>query len=194
MPQAIAAYGNNAAPTLSGLGESLRARLETEMLTSEKNGGCLIHLCGYVASAAGKHAEFYFVRNITGIDPATGAYTGFAEGFAISEDFWTRDYLTVAVRNALASGGQQLYINGYPDGRIGYLVLMKYFGEFLQAIWSKPEWRFRAPATLEEASQLVDLQLRTIGTLFQISNYPAPYIGGDVQVERLPAPPDCIPL
>lgn len=73
MEQAIAAYGNSASPTLFGLGENLRARLETEMSSAEKNGGCLIHLCGYVPAATGKHPEFYFICNITGIDPATGA-------------------------------------------------------------------------------------------------------------------------
>ncbi len=87
-----------------------------------------------------------------------------------------------------------MYINGYPDGRIGYLALTKHFGEFLQAIWSEPQWRFRAPATLAESALLVDLQLRAIGTLFQISDYLAPYIGGDIQMERLSAPPDCVTL
>lgn len=194
MPQAIAAYGTSATPTMLGLGEYLRTRLETEMFRPEKNGGCLIHLCGYVPATDGTHPELYFIRNITGIDPETGAYTGFTETFALSEDFWTRDYLTAETQNSLASGGQQMYINGYPAGRIGYLALTRHFGEFLRAIWSKPQWRFRAPATLAESALLVNLQLSAIGTLFQVSDYPAPYIGGDVQMEQLPAPPNCITL
>ena len=192
MLKAIEAYGANPKPTVPGLGEHLRFLLETEMLKSEKNGGCLIHLCGYVATGAGSHPEFYFIRNITGIDPGTGAYDGFAEAFTVSEDFWTRDYLTAETQHALRSGGEQIYINGYPAGRIGYLALMKHFGQFMRAIWSEPQWRFRRPVTLAESALLVDLQLRAIGALFQISDYPAPYIGGDAQIELLPAPADRI--
>jgi hypothetical protein len=96
-----------------GLGEHLRTRLETEMLRLEKNGGCLIHLCGYVSATDGAHPEFYFIRNITGIDPETGAYTCFAETCSLPEDFGTRDYLTTETRNSLASGSQQIYINRF---------------------------------------------------------------------------------
>ena len=99
----------------------------------------LIHLCGYVRADNSVHPEFYFVRNITGIDAHTGAYTGVSPSFQVSEDFWTRDYTAPETRNALAAGGQQVYINGYPAGRIGYLALMEHFGEFLTAVWSEPQ-------------------------------------------------------
>jgi hypothetical protein len=37
----------------------------------------------------------------------------------------------------------------------------------------------------------VELQLRTIGACFHLSDYPAPYIGGEPQIEQLAAPQDC---
>lgn len=189
MRRTIGEYGNAPSTTLRGLAEVLRTRLESEMIRPEKNWGSLVHLAGYVGDASGIHPEFYFVRNITGVDPDTGSYVGFADAFQATEDFWTRDHQTPEIRSTLGSGGYQLYINGYPAGRIGYLALMRHFGEFLRAVWGESRWSFRAPRTLDETSLLVELQMRAIGTLFTISDYPAPYIGGDIQIEQLPAPP-----
>jgi hypothetical protein len=193
MPRTIAKYSADGSRTISGLAEHLRARLQTEMRSGERSGGCLIHLCGYANDAPGKHPEFYFIRNISGIDSTT-AYAGFGKDFSVSEDFWKRDYLKPEIKQALSSGNAQLYLNGFPAGRVGYLVLTEYFGNFLRAIWSESRWKFRSPANLEESSMLVELQLRTIGTLFKMSDYPAPYIAGDVQMKQLAAPLDCIPF
>jgi hypothetical protein len=194
MQQAIDQYAATPVPTLQGLGEHLRARLEVETQPEEQAEGILIHLCGYVLQQNATHPEFYFIRNITGIDPSTGDYTGLGAHFTLSEDFWARDYLTQDTRTALAQSGQHLYINGFPAGRIGYLTLMRHFGIFLITMWTEPQWSFRPPATLEEASWIVDLQFRAIGTLFRLSNYPAPFIGGDLQLEQIPAPPDSVTL
>jgi len=35
---------------------------------------------------------------------------------------------------------------------------------------------------------LIDLQIRTIGTLYQLSDYPAPYIGAAPQIVTIPRP------
>ena len=118
----------------------------------------------------------------------------FGKDFSVSEDFWKRDYLKPEIKQALSSGNAQLYLNGVPAGRVGYLVLTEHFGNFLRAICSESRWKFRSPANLEESSMLVELQLRTIGTLFKMSDYPAPYIAGDVQMKQLAAPLDCIPF
>jgi hypothetical protein len=60
--------------------------------TIPSNSGCLVHIAGYVRDGTGKHPEFYFVRNITGLHPSTGAYLGADPRFTTSEDFWTRDF------------------------------------------------------------------------------------------------------
>ena len=43
-----------------------------------------------------------------------------------------------------------------------------------------------APQTLAEVGLVLELLLNAIGTLFKISDYAAPYIGGPVQTLQLP--------
>jgi len=73
VPPAIADYGLDKRPTLGGCADYLRGRLETEMTSTEKAASCLFHIAGFVQDPSGDHhPEFYFVRNITGIDPTNG--------------------------------------------------------------------------------------------------------------------------
>jgi hypothetical protein len=102
-----------------------------------------------------------------------------------------RDGLSPDVKAAIAAGGQQIYINGFPAGRIGYLKFIGRFGEFLRDLWNQPAWKFRPPTTLSEEAILVDLQLRAIGSCFALSNYNAPYIGGEPQIRTLTPPSNC---
>ncbi len=188
MPQAIADYLLAASPSLAGFAECLRGRLETEMTASEKAGGCLVHIAAFIQDPSGDHAEFYFVRNITGIDPNNGSYSGMGQKFTVSEDFWHRDFAAPSVRAALSAGSRfAVYINGFPAGRIAYLGLMQHFESFLRAVWNTPGWLFRPPKTLAEVADLLELQLNAIGTMFKISDYSAPYIGGSVQTLHLAA-------
>jgi len=109
------------------------------------------------------------------------------QNFYVSEDFWQRDFAAASERAALAAGKRShLYINGYPDGRVAYLGLNRQFNSFLNAIWSQPGWKFRPPQTLAEVGLVLELLLNAIGTLFKISDYAAPYIGGPVQTLQLP--------
>lgn len=138
--------------------------------------------------ANGAHPEFYFVRNIQGINASTGAYEGVTSKYQVTEDFWTRDY-PQAPAGMFAAGGSQRYFNGFPSGRIAYLGAMQKLQEFYEQVWREPNWKFRRPMSLNELASFVRLELETINTLFTSSDYPSPYIGGAIQIEQIPAPP-----
>jgi hypothetical protein len=187
MPEALLRYTtSSASPTLGGLAEDLRQRLEQEMTADQKkSSGSLIHIAGYTDEPE-PHPEMYFVRNIKHIEPS-GAYSGFEETFDVSEDFWTRDY------PRYRSG--MLYINGYPEGRIGYLGFGRALDAFLQQVWNQhPEWRFRAPRSLDDQAALLELKLRAIATMFLISDHPAPYVGGAPQSIKIAPPAGAIQI
>ena len=188
MRGAITDYGTEAVQSVGGLAEYLCERLESEMTADEKESPSLIHLAGFVDAAASRHAEFYFIRNITGLDPNTGAYLGASEHFAANEQFWSRDCATPRKRQVLAEGaGYQLYINGFPSGRVAYLGLSQQLGAFFEDVWNNADWQFRRPQTIEEVALLLELQVHAIGTLFTVSDYAAPPIGGPVQILTLSA-------
>jgi hypothetical protein len=61
-------------------------------------------------------------------------------------------------------------------------------------VWNQPTWKFRPPESLDELATVVDLQIRTIGTLFGMSNYPAPLVGGEPQIEKISPPAGAMPM
>lgn len=188
MPRAISDYVVGPSPTLTGLAAELARRLAQEMTVDEKTGGYLIHVAGFVTESEGQHPEFHFVRNISGIDPDTGNYLGIGPTFDVTEDFWARDCVSADDRTALENGERsQLYINGFPAGRIAYLGLGRYLDEFLSHVWGNPDWSFRPPRTLGEVELFLRLRLSLIGTLFEASDYSAPLIGGPVKTLQIPA-------
>ncbi len=67
-------------------------------------------------------------------------------------------------------------------------------GPVYERVWREPSWKFRRPASLDELAAFVRLELETINTLFTSSDYPTPYVGGDIQIEKIPAPPGTIDL
>jgi hypothetical protein len=139
----------------------------------------LIHLAGYVADAGLVHAALYFVRNIYGI-ATTGEYIDFRDDFQVSEDYWSRHRTHLDV--------PQYYFNGFPDGRISYVRLLNYMQPFLEQAWNDPNTQFRAPRTLQEAAEIVRVEMQVINGLFLVSDYTGPLIGGDIQTELI-APP-----
>src|SRR4051794_12613736 len=60
--------------SLRQFANELRTRKESEMTSTEKSGGSMIHIAGYVEESGRHHPEFYFVRNVHGIDQTTGEY------------------------------------------------------------------------------------------------------------------------
>jgi hypothetical protein len=178
--------------SLGDFAHTLGSRLETQMSPREKDDGSMIHIAGYVEEEGRSHPEFWFVRNVTGINGDTGEYTGTSPGFRVSEDFWTRDCPENRMMEAFQVGGYQIYVNGFASGRIGFVALQRHMDRFFRKIWSNPDWAFRPPCSIEENKTLVELNMQIIGILFKLSDYPAPFIGGDIQLHVIPQPSNTV--
>jgi hypothetical protein len=157
------------------------------MLPEEKVFGSVIHIAGYVNDDVGYHPEFHFVRNIHGIEEDTGQYKDIREDFAVGEDFWSRDCPKHNLMEEFERGVSQIYINGFPEGRFAYLALLKPMDSFFSWVW-KQRWGFRPPANLSESCEFVKLYMNIIATLFRVSDYDVPLIGGEVQTIEIPLP------
>jgi hypothetical protein len=177
---------------LSEFAYNLGNELEAQMSPNEKASGSMIHIAGYVEEEGKFHPEFWFVRNVTGIDPHTGEYTGTSPHFQVTEDFWTRDCPKNKLMEAFQTGAYQIYVNGFASGRIGFVALQRVMNHFFYGVWSNPNWAFRPPRSIEETKLLVELNIQVIGTLFKLSDYPAPFIGGDIQTYVIPQPPNTV--
>jgi hypothetical protein len=194
MPECIRAYSAAVNPAVADFAVHLADRLTNEMTSAEKNDMSLIHIAGYVDAPEGPHPEMYFVRNVQGVDPNTGAYVGVLDRFLVSEDFWNRDYNSDDTKAALRSGGSFRYFNGFHPGRIAFLGFSNMLWAVFEQIWTHPDWKFRRPKTLDELASIVEMQLRTVGTLFESSDYDAAYIGGPIQIETILPPLGAIAL
>ena len=178
----------NKCGTLEAFAAALAAALQNEMTATQRGAGSMIHIAGYVQGKERSHPEFWFVRNIYGMDQATGEYIDFRDTFQVSEDFWNRDWAKNHLDQLFQEDGYQLYINGFTSGRVSYMVLQSVMNQFFQSVWNNPAWQFRAPTSLEDNILLVELYIRMIGVLFRISDYSAPFIGGTPQTYAI-APP-----
>jgi len=174
---------------LSQFAEALRSAFEAQMLREEKDGGSMVHIAGYVESSGVQHPEFYYIRNVYGIDTSTGEYFDVRPTFAVSEDFWTRDCPKSNLLSAFQSGTYMIYINGFASGRIGFVALQSSMKSFFETIWGQQNWKFRRPRSLAETVLFVKLYMNIIDTLFQVSDYEAPFIGGGYQIHEIPQPP-----
>jgi hypothetical protein len=168
--------------TLKAFATALAAALQNKMTQTEKRGGSIIHIAGYVQDKGRSHPEFWFVRNVYGMDQVTGEYRDFRDTFQISEDFWNRDWDKNNLDKLFQEDGYQIYINGFTSGRVSYMILQSIMNQFFQSVWSNPAWEFRAPKSLEDNALLVELYIRMIGMLFRISDYSAPFVGGTPQI------------
>jgi hypothetical protein len=174
--------------SLEQFATTLSQTLEKQMNREETKRGSMIHIAGYVRDADGSHPEFWFVRNIHSMDMRTGEYGVPTDTFQVAEDLWNRDWQRFDLGALFQQGGFQLYINGYTSGRISYRILQDYMAAFFTQIWQNPAWRFRRPTSLEESRLIVDLYIRAVGVLFQVSDYGAPVIGGSPQTYAIAAP------
>lgn len=150
LPNFIARYATLPGPSLAGFANHLAAELESSATPDEPR---LFHIAGYVNGPGGMHPEFYFVRNIQGINATTGDYEGFTSTYQVSEDFWTRDYLKIPA-GALAAGEYYRYFNGFAPGRIAYLGATQLLRAFYEQVWNQPGWEFRRPSSLHELGHL----------------------------------------
>jgi hypothetical protein len=179
-------------PTLSLFAHNLANELEAQMLPQEKANGTLVHIAGYVEEGDAYHPEFWYVRNVE-LDPQTGEYGGIP-CFRVSEDFWTRDCPAGNLMEEFQKDAKayMLYINGFPAGRISYVILQHVMQQFLDNIWSNPDWKFRPPTSLEESKILVELYMQVITSLFLLSDYSAQFIGGGTQTCLIPQPTNIV--
>lgn len=105
----------------------------------------MVHLAGYVNDGGIQHPEFYYIRNVYGIDVSTGGYYDIRDQFVASEDFWKRDCPRANLMRAFQSGNYQLYVNGFASGRVGYLALQQPMNSFFSTIWAQANWKFAHP-------------------------------------------------
>lgn len=184
LPACIASYAASETPSLSGFAKYLADQLESSTTPDAER---LFHIAGYVDGSIGPHPEFYFVRNIQGMNEATGDYDGVSSKYQVTEDFWTRDYLKMEP-GSFAAGVYYRYFNGFTPGRVAFYGATRMLHQFYEQVWRHPDWEFRRPASLDELAAFVRLEMEAVNTLFTSSDYPSPYIGGDVQVELVPIP------
>lgn len=181
--------------TLYEFGKTLKKELQSKMKPDEKASGCIMHLSGYVEVSGKSHPEFYHIRNVHKINAKSGRYEDIDENFEISEDFWNRD---CKEHNLMAKFKDekyfvyQLYMNGYPSGRICYNIVTNILDNFFQRVWAEREWRFRPPNSLDEVERLVKLYMQVINDLFILSDYDAHYIGGRTQTHMIPQPANIV--
>ncbi len=193
MPRFIARPATYAGGSLDGFVVCLRDALQDEMFADEKDIGTIIHIAGYVTDPAlGFHPVHWTVSNIPSMDNE-GNYRTPVRMFHHHEDFWGRDCLHKGFPSGFAPDeiGWSVYANGFAPGRIAYMGVRHHIQQFLRDLWSNhgnPGWHFRPPKSLEESMRLMRLYMGLVNGLFEISNAPAPYVGGEVQIIGIPLP------
>ncbi len=192
MPRLIAQSGTDEVKSLGNFADILRKALDSGMRREEKELPTLIHIAGYATELSDPHPEFYFVRNVGEIDARTGDYTQIRDTFEAEEQFWSRDCEDRVSRTGFANSPHsyrsRFYANGFPSGRAAYLAAYMKLGEFLQLMWSNPDWSFRPPKSLGDSKHLVRMIMATIHSLFEASDYPTPIVGGEIQIIGIPLP------
>ena len=188
MERFIQAQRQASCDSLSAFARALGASLQAEMNAGQKASGSIVHIAGYARDAEGFHPEFWHVRNVYGIDQSTGEYRDLRDTFQVGEDFWTRDWQEHNLGQKFEQGVDWIYINGFASGRINFWHLQSQMTNFFWQVWSNEAWRFRPPHSLDESVLIVDLYVRTIGVLFRLSDYSAPFIGGTPQTYAIPRP------
>jgi len=133
---------SNKEMTLATFSQLLGKRLQAEMTASEKSRCSLIHASGYVEVDGRSHPEFWFIRNVSGVDEITGACEGCGDEFVVEEQFWQRDFKNGDF-DVLSKGWAVFYFNGYAPGRIAYLALNKDLDKFFKGVWNNSNWKFR---------------------------------------------------
>ncbi len=171
---------------------ALKQQIEKEMLPEEKAIGSMLHMSGYVEKNGEFHPEFWFLRNIHAIDDTTGEYNDIDDRFELTEDFWSRDCPKTNMMVTFENGGYQFYINGFTSGRIGFVVLQPIMNDFFNSVWSHPSWQFRPPKSIEETEALIKIYMEIINTLFLLSDYSAPLIGGAIQTHVICRPSNTV--
>ncbi len=121
--------------TLEAFSNNLKIALEAEMTYEELMIGNIFHIAGYVEENGFNHPEFWFVRNVHGIDSTTGEYKDFNGKFAVNEQFWSGDFNLQEKRKLFFDPNKwvyQNYVNGFTPGRMGFNLINQQFSAFFQ--------------------------------------------------------------
>ena len=175
-------------PNLSAFVEQLRERLTLQRDPIRRRA---IHVAGYVGDGTRAHPEVFYVRNIRG-RAADGGYGRPGREFMVSEVFWSLDYSRLETRDALREGGARMYLDGFAEKRIAYMLLHKRIHEFYGQLWRSGSKMFRRPRSLEDIASLVELDMRVAATFLVTGDNGLGRAGGSLEVEVIPAPANAI--
>jgi hypothetical protein len=145
-----------------------------------------IHVAGYVGHGTRAHPEVYYLRNIRG-SAADGGYGRPGREFIASEVFWSLDYRGEETRDTLREGGARVYLDGFPDKRIAYMLLHKRIHDFYEQVWRSGSKMFHRPRSLEDIAALVELDMRVAATFLVSDDHRLGRAGDSLEVEVLPA-------
>jgi hypothetical protein len=183
--------------TISSIKEftsTLSNRMKSNMRDDEISEVSIIHIVGYDKFENRSHVEHWNISN-TNLNPQDGSYSKAENEFHYYNDFNSRtnlEHRNLIKQFDLNPLSHQSYINGFPPGRISSKIFKHRIDESLKFIREKSDWEFRPPENLFEFSNLVKLYFDFTIRLFQMSNYNAMYIGGEIQTHLIPAPQDLL--
>ncbi len=179
---------NNPDITIKLFASELMDRIQRNIRQEEIKGGIIIHIAGFIEINSLSYPTFYHISNV-GLQE-DGNYSKPVAEFHSSEDFLERDCPKYNLLKIFHVDDRiyQIYVNGYPPGRISYMALRHVLHSALSLIWSNPAWKFRPPCDIEESKAFVELYMRFMNILFQSSDFNLKYIGGPPQVLAIASP------
>jgi hypothetical protein len=177
---------NETSKSLAEFVDYLRDAINGSATIKEKQKGYFIHIAGYAGSGRTNHPEFYYITNCQ-IDQQTGKYLVPNTTLHSKEDFWST-YSSKPLSSLFVNGTGYIYCNGYPSGRQAYFTLLERMSQYRSQVWSNSSWKFRAPKNVDEEAAYLKNDMEHIKLLFLYSNYPAPFIGGDIEIHTISSP------
>jgi hypothetical protein len=181
---------NRASPdlTIKEFTTNLMNEIQHDIREEEIKGGIIIHIAGFISKDDLSYPTFYHISNVV-LQPS-GQYSSPTHEFHYSEDFLERDCPQHHILESFHLDDKcfQIYVNGFPPGRISYMNLQRTLNDTLNKIWSEPNWKFRPPCDIEETKSFVELNLNFMNVLFQSSDFNLKYVGGRTQIFSIPSP------
>ncbi len=178
------------ANSIEEFAKQLANRMTSEMRENEISEISIVHIAGYSKRDDQSHAEHWHIANTTLNED--GSYSAAKTEFHYHNDFNSRinpDQRKLLVQFDSNSSYHQYYINGFPPGRMSSVAIKQSIDKTLNSIWEQqPTWKFNRPDNIFEFSTLVKLYFDFVIRLFPMSDYPAMYIGGEIQTHLIPAP------
>lgn len=169
--------------------ETLKERLNTDMRDDELAEITIIHIAGYGVVEHQSYCYHWHISN-TGLNQ-DGTYSPAENTFHIGNDFNSE---TDPGQRGLVSNFAndertfQIYINGFPPGRMAYNVILSQMEHVLNYFWNDRRYGFLRPRNLFETASIIKLYFEFVCQLFKISTHDALYIGGEIQSHLIPEP------